>query len=87
MVDDDGVAVKRALLVGVSGQLDGNDGAFLFGDDGPEITIVASYGEGQEGFQCAGVEVGEENSSRVRGQACGGGVAVGGDVEEDRGLA
>jgi hypothetical protein len=85
VVDDDGFAVERALLVGVGGQLDGNDGAFLFGDDGPEVAIVAGHGKNQEGFQSAGVEVGEEDSGGVRGQTGGGGVAIGGDVEEKTG--
>jgi hypothetical protein len=35
VVDDDRFAVERALLVGVGSQQDGNDGAFLFGNDGP----------------------------------------------------
>jgi hypothetical protein len=85
VVDDDGLAVEGALLVGVGGQLDGNDGAGLFGDDGPEVAVVAGYGEGQEGFQRAGVEVGEEDGGGVRGQAGGGAAAVGGDVEENLG--
>jgi len=77
VVDDDAIAVQRALLVGVGSQLDGNDGAFLFGDDGPEVAVVSGDGDGQEGFQSAGVKVGEEDCGGVRGQTGGGGVAIG----------
>jgi hypothetical protein len=57
VVDDDGITVECALLVGIGGQLDGLDGAFLFRDDGPKVAIVAGHGKNQKGFQSAGIEV------------------------------
>jgi len=68
VVDDDGLAVECALFVGVGGQLNRLDGAGLFGDDGPEVSVVAGNAEGQQSFKGAGVKVGKENGSGVRGQ-------------------
>jgi len=84
-MDVDGLAVDGSLFVGVGGELDGGDGAGLLGDDGPEAAIVIGYGEGQEGFQGAGVEVGKEDGGGVEVEAGGGAVAVGGDVEQELG--
>ena len=85
MVDDDGIAVKGALLVSVGGQLDGLDRAFFFGDDGPEVAVVAGYGKNQKGFHGAGIEVGKKDSRGVHGQARSCGVAVGRGVEKKDG--
>ena len=82
VVDDDGLAVECALFVGVGGQLNRLDGAGLFGDDGPEVSVVAGNAEGQQSFKGAGVKVGKENGSGVRGQRGGSGVAVGRDVQQ-----
>ena len=65
VMDRDGLAVQSSLLVGVGGEPDGNDGACLLGNDGPEVAIVIGYGQGQKGFQGAGVEVGEEDGGGV----------------------
>jgi len=85
VMDGDRLAVEGALLVGVGGELDGGDGAGSFGDDGPEAGVVAGHAEGEQGVECAGVEVGQEDGGGVLGQAGGGDMAAGGDVEEQLG--
>ena len=57
VMNDDRLAVERTLLVGVGSQQDGNDGAFFFRNDGPEVAVVAGHGKREEGFQSAGVKV------------------------------
>ena len=57
VMDNDRVSVEHTLLVGEGGQLNGEYGAFLLGDDGPEIAVVTGNGKSQESFKGAGVEV------------------------------
>ena len=84
-MDNDGLAFQGSLLIGVGGQLDGGDGAGLLGDDGPQTAIVVGYGDGEQGFKSAGVEVGEKDGAGVGIKAGRGAVAVGGDVEQNLG--
>jgi len=83
VVDDNGLAVEGALLVGIGGQLDGSDGAGLFGDDGPQVVIVVGDGERQQRIERAGVKVGQKDGGTVSSEACGRAVAACGNVEQD----
>jgi len=83
MVDCDGLAVERALFVGKGGELNRLNRTGLFGDDGPEVAVILGDGESQKRFQCAGVEVGQEDGGGMPGQSSGGAASVGGDVEQD----
>lgn len=83
VVDSDRLAVESSLHVGVGCELDRFYGAGLLGDDGPEVAVVAGYGEGEQGIECAGVEVGKEHRGGVRGQTNGAAASVGGDVEQN----
>ena len=86
MVNGDGLAVERSLLVSVRGQLNGIDRsrrcAGLLRQDGPEIPVVVADAESEQGFKRAGVEVGEEDGGCVRVKACCGAAATSGDVEQ-----
>ena len=61
MLDGDGLAIEGSLLVGVSGQLYWLDGARLLGKDDPQIAVVVGEGDGQQSFERAGIEVGEQD--------------------------
>ena len=63
---DDGFAVERALLIGIGGELDGRNRTGLLGNDGPQIAIVVVRGQGQQGFESAWVEVGQEDGGWMR---------------------
>ena len=77
------LAIEGALLIGISGELDGFDGACLFGDDGPQAAVVGARGHGEKRFEGARIEVGEEDSEVVGFEPSGAGAPVGRDIQEE----